>query len=95
MTTEPKPDIVVGLKPDQWPPITDEKLEDLDSWYRKFTSNSFEMKFCDADYWALRNRLKLAEAVCVALNTSRALGLELSGGEVYALEAWRAAKGGD
>jgi len=41
-------------------PITDEKLAELDSWYSKCSSNS--LKFCDADYLAIRERLRLAEA---------------------------------
>ena len=42
-------------------PINNEKLDELDAWYEQFTSNSFEMKFCDGDYWAMRKRLILAE----------------------------------
>jgi len=40
-------------------PITDEKLAELDSWYSKCSSNS--LKFCDADYLAIRARLKMSE----------------------------------
>lgn len=55
------------MKPGEYPPITNEKLKELDSWYEQFTSNSFEMKFCDADYWAMRQRLKMAEALIDAI----------------------------
>jgi len=40
-------------------PITDEKLAELDDWYSKCPSNS--LKFCDADYLAIRARLALAD----------------------------------
>jgi len=40
-------------------PITDEKLAELDDWYSKCPSNS--LKFCDADYLAIRARLKMSE----------------------------------
>lgn len=54
------------VKPNEWPPITDEKLDELDRWYEKFTSNSFELKFCDGDYLGMRRRLALADAVVSA-----------------------------
>jgi len=41
-------------------PITDEKLAELDDWYSKCSSNS--LKFCDADYLAIRARLALSES---------------------------------
>lgn len=41
-------------------PITDEKLSELDDWYSKCSSNS--LKFCDADYLAMRERLRVSEA---------------------------------
>jgi len=40
--------------------ITDEKLAELDDWYSKCSSNS--LMFCDADYLAIRARLKMSEA---------------------------------
>ena len=40
-------------------PITDQKLAELDDWYSKCSSNS--LKFCDADYLAIRARLKMSE----------------------------------
>jgi len=49
------------------PPISDEKLQELDIWYEQFTSNSWEMKFCDADYWAMRKRLLMVEEELAAL----------------------------
>lgn len=42
-------------------PISDEKLQELDRWYRDFTSISYEMTFCDADYWEMRKRLLIVE----------------------------------
>jgi len=41
-------------------PITDEKLAELDDWYSKCSSNS--LKFCDADYLAMRERLRVTES---------------------------------
>jgi hypothetical protein len=79
------------MKPDQYPPITDEKLDELDGWYSQFTSNSFEMKFCDADYWAMRQRLKVADAEIADLKAQACKDMyqagEIAGGLMKKLDA--------
>jgi len=52
-------------------PITDEKLAELDDWYSKCKSNS--LMFCDADYLAIRERLRLSEKERDSLNAERLL----------------------
>jgi len=50
-------------------PITDEKLAELDDWYSKCKSNS--LMFCDADYLAIRERLRLSEKERDSLRAER------------------------
>jgi len=62
-------------------PITDEKLAELDSWYSKCSSNS--LKFCDADYLAIRARLALSESERDAAEKTEQMPCPTCGVEKY------------